>query len=128
MFKGLRHVAFGAALVGVLASASAGIGASPNQHKSLVTFGKEVRLPGVSLPAGTYMFSVPMPETAWNLVQVTNKEGTKVFYTAFTILVDRPSTRQMDGIVVLGESSATTPAPIKAWYEQGERTGRQFQY
>ena len=122
----MLHVACGAVILGVLATASTG--AMGDSRRTYFTFNQPVHLPGVSLPAGTYVFSLPEPASAWNLVRVTNREGTQVYLTALTRLIDRPADKKLDAVIVFGEASGNTPPPINVWYPQGDRTGRQFIY
>jgi hypothetical protein len=122
----LFHVVCGAVLLGVLATASTG--AVGDSRLTYFTFNRSVQLPGVSLPAGTYAFSLPMGASSWNLVRVTNKEGTQVYLTAFTRIVDRPADSRLDAVIMFGETSGNVAPPIKVWFPQGERAGRQFIY
>ena len=119
------HVAFGVVLLGLLSTASTGA-ITPNR-KTNFTFSGAVRIPGAVLPAGTYTFELAS-ENALDLVRVTSKDRKKVYLTAFTVLVQRSDRRNLDTKLVLGESPAGTPPPIKVWYPQDERTGRQFIY
>ena len=120
------HVAFGVALLGLLSTASTGASGIPNRTTNF-TFSGAVRIPGAVLPAGTYTFELAS-ENSLDLVRVTSKDRKKVYLTAFTVLVQRSDRRNLDTKLVLGESPAGTPPPIKVWYPQDERTGRQFIY
>ena len=119
------HVAFGVVLLGLLSTASTGA-VTPNR-KTNFTFSGAVRIPGAVLPAGTYIFELASPYNL-DLVRVLSKDRKKVYLTAFTLLVERPEKRKLDTKLVLGETPAGTPPPIKVWYPQDERTGRQFIY
>ena len=119
------HVAFGVVLLGLLSTASTGA-ITPNRTTNF-TFSGAVRIPGAVLPAGTYTFELPSSNNL-DLVRVLSKDRKKVYLTAFTIPVERAAKRNLDTKLVLGETLAGTPPPIKVWYPQDELTGRQFIY
>ena len=93
-----------------------------------VSFNKPVALPGVALGAGTYIFELPDPIGAWNVVRVSSSDRRRVYLTAFTRVVDRPRGMSSDQPISFAEASAKAPQPIKAWWPAGESTGRQFIY
>ena len=119
------HVALGVVLLGILSTASTDA-ITPNR-KTNFTFSGAVRIPGAVLPAGTYTFELAGSNNL-DLVRVLSKDRKKVYLTAFTLLVERPEKRKLDTKLVLGETPAGTPPPIKVWYPQDESTGRQFIY
>jgi hypothetical protein len=121
------HTLFGVALVGVLATSS--IGAMPNAGKTTYfTFSKAVRLPGVALPAGSYVFEVVNPETSANVVRVTSRDRSKVYLTQATLPAERPQSRDMQPRIVFGEAPAGQPPPVKSWFPDGATIGRAFIY
>ena len=121
----LLHVVSGVVVLGLLATASTG--AINHSRTTYFTFSGTVQLPGVSLPAGTYIFETPS-ENALNLVRVTSRDRSQVYLTAFTRMVERPAARNLDAAITFGETAANTPRRINVWYPQGERAGRQFIY
>lgn len=123
----LFHVFGGVVILGVLATMSTG--AMPNAKRTTYfTFSKAIALPGVSLPAGTYVFELPDPDHSWDIVRVTSRDRKRVYLTAFTKLVERPAHGKLNAAIVFGEVSAANPPRVKAWYPQDDRTGRQFIY
>lgn len=120
------HVAFGVVLLGLVSTASTGAIGTPNRTTNF-TFSGAVQIPGAVLPAGTYTFELATSNNL-DLVRVMSKDRKKVYLMAFTILVERAEKRNLDTKLVLGETPAGTPPPIKVWYPQDERTGRQFIY
>jgi hypothetical protein len=121
------HV-FGAVLIlGVLATSSTDA-VSSAKRTTYFSFSKPVRLPGVSLPAGTYIFEIADPSASFEIVRVSSRDRRHVYLSAFTRLVHRPAKEKLDHAIVLGERSADTPPPIQVWYPQDERLGRQFLY
>ena len=125
-----RKLVLSACCVGLLMLAtSSRIGAGSAVNKTMrITFSQPVRLPGVALGAGTYLFEVPDPERAWDVVQVLSKDRSQVYFMGFTQIVERPAGLSRNQVVSLGESVQGAPIPIKAWYPDNESTGRQFIY
>jgi hypothetical protein len=120
------QLAFGVVILGLLSTASTGaIGNA--KRTTYFTFTGAVQIPGVSLPAGTYVFELA-DENVLDMVRVWNKNRTKVYLTAFTRPVTRPKARKLDAGIVFGETRPGTPPSIKVWYAQDEQTGRQFIY
>ena len=117
-------VVLGAVLLSV---AVAGAGTLPN-HRNLLTFSGPVALPGVSLSAGSYIFEVFDPYASDDVVVVTNRDHTHVFYMGLTQRIERPASFPRDRLVAFGESARGIAAPITAWYPLGESRGYEFLY
>jgi len=113
-----------AALAGAVAE---GMPTTSNRTTYL-TFSGPFRLPGVTLPAGTYIFERVDSLSRIDLVRVMARDRSKVYLTAFTNLVERPAHGKMDTLITFGEVAAGTPAPVTTWYPHGERTGNRFIY
>jgi hypothetical protein len=93
-----------------------------------LTFSGRVGLPGVTLPAGTYRFELADPNVSLNIVRVRSKEGSTVYFMGFTDRVKRPDGLPAGPHVSLGEVPRGTPAPIIAWYPEGDAFGHRFRY
>ncbi|HVC20411.1 MAG TPA: hypothetical protein VNE16_10050 [Vicinamibacterales bacterium] len=91
---------------------------------SYVTFSGPVTLPGVALPAGTYMFT-KVPDTP--LVQVFSKTGNQIYATLFTI-PDIHNTPASHTIVALRETPVGQPPAVRVWFYPGHDTGSEFLY
>jgi hypothetical protein len=117
----------GVVLLGALAASTAHAGLEGNR-RTYFTFSQPIQLPGVSLAAGTYLFEVPDPMQAWDVVRISSRDQKHVYLTAFTIRVERPADRKLESKIVFGETSASNPPRIQAWYPEGEHVGRQFIY
>ena len=113
-----------AALAGAVAE---GMPTTPNRTTYL-TFSGPFRLPGVTLPAGTYIFERADSQSRIDLVRVLSRDRSKVYLTAFTNLVERPANGSMQTVVTFGEAAGGTAAPVAKWFPYGERTGHQFVY
>ena len=81
------------AVVALVALAGATGSATSVELSNSLTFNRPVALPGVTLPAGTYLFE-RIVEPGANLVRVTEAKTGRPFYTGFTHTVPRPWTLQ----------------------------------
>jgi hypothetical protein len=121
------HTLCGVILLGVFATsaASAMIDA---RRTTYFTFSRSVQLPGVTLPAGTYIFEIANPGSSSNVVVVRSRDRSKVHALKLTQPVHRPASRDLKATITFGETPAGNPPPVKAWYPQSETLGREFIY
>ena len=75
-----------ALLVGVTATPSI---AQPVDKRTLFTFSGPVAMPGVTLPAGKYLFRLANPESSARVVQVLSADGTKPYGMFFSMRAER---------------------------------------
>jgi hypothetical protein len=103
--------------------------ASDFDKLTYVTISGPVEIPGVALPAGTYIFKLADPDTGNRVVQVLSKDGKTVYATFFSLPETRPAPAG-EKIVTLyeGGMAAGSPEAIKAWFYPGETTGFEFVY
>ena len=92
------------------------------------TFSGSVRLPGTSLPAGTYIFEIANPLTSGDAVRVVSRDRRTSLFMGFTTPVPKPPRLRENAAVSFGESVRGTAPPIMTWWPDGESTGRQFKY
>jgi hypothetical protein len=102
-------------------------GTSTDRHTSHLTIGGAVRLPGVTLSPGTYVFERVFAG-APDVVIVRGIDGRKVYFMATTQPSMRPHTLPADQVVTFGEAGRNTPPPITAWYPRGAEPGYAFVY
>ena len=124
----LRLTAGGIALTGLLALAPRTTEAT-SSSTTYLTFSGPVALPGVTLAAGTYTFDLPAMDLS--LVRVSSRDGSRVLFTAFTHVVDRPANIAPNQHVSLGEAPRGEPRAITTWYLPGRGrnlSGREFIY
>ena len=114
-----------AAALGLATAASVARANAP--HTMYLTFSAPFALPGVALPAGTYIFEVVAPGST-DVVQVRSRDRAQVYLTAFTRRVNRPAGLRADRQVVFNEVPSGTTPPIKAWFPIGEDVGHEFLY
>jgi hypothetical protein len=113
----------------VAAALSVGLSAISNPHKmAYLTFSQPVRLPGVSLPAGTYVFEVANPGTTADVVRVLSRDRSAQYFMGFTRGIARPHDLPRRQMVSLGEAAAGTAPAVTTWWPENDSTGRQFVY
>jgi hypothetical protein len=112
-------------IAGLLAAASVARGDAA--HTNYLTFSAPFALPGVSLPAGTYAFEAVSPG-GHDVVRVSSRDGSQVYFMAFTMRVDRPRGLRADHQIVFNEVQAGVTPPANAWFPIGQPVGHQFIY
>jgi hypothetical protein len=93
---------------------------SANDH--FVTFSGPVHIPEVTLPAGTYIFSIVAP----SLVQVTNTDRTQYYAMFFTAPVRRAEAD--DKYEMRFAANELAPNRITQWFLPNRTTGFEFLY
>ncbi len=91
-----------------------------------LTFSGPVRLPGVTLGTGTYMFE--LTGSALDIVRVTDEKRSMVLFNGFTAQVARPEGLPANQPISIGESPRGIAPPILAWYPDGDSNGHRFMY
>jgi hypothetical protein len=112
----------GAVVMGVVIGASA---YAMTDNTNYLTFSAPVALPGITLPAGTYVFRMPSDDR--NVVQVMNRTATRSYYMGLTQPIQRPQ-RGTALLVTVGEAPAGQAPPIRAWFPVGQLQGHSFNY
>jgi hypothetical protein len=109
-----------------------------NHKLTFVTFNQPVEIPGAVLAAGTYRFSTLDDTMAGDqgIVQISNKEGTRVFATILTIqdcqtcfgvwLPNDPPSHTV--ITFYKEPPANGPPALRKWVYPGNAFGYLFVY
>jgi hypothetical protein len=129
MTRRFGRLTSGAAIVGLLAAASVhGSQISPVAETAYLTVNMPIALPGVALAPGTYIFELADPRGRVDLVRVSSRDRSRVYFTGFTERIERPASQRADRPLTLGESPAGAPRPILAWYPAHESTGHRFVY
>ena len=125
-----RNTVFVAGLVAILALAStvsSGAISFTTTRINHVTFSQPVRLPGVTLPAGTYDFELGPVGTHPDIVRVSGPTG-KPYYLGFTRQVPRPRNLPKNRIMEFGEQVPGAPAAVIVWYPMDAPSGQAFVY
>jgi hypothetical protein len=113
-----------ALLAWVMATSST---AQPFDRRTLFTFSGPVAMPGVTLPAGQYLFRLANPESSRNVVQVLSGDGKKPYGMFFSMPAERFEPASTPEVRFM-ETAAGMPAAIRTWWYPGERTGYEFVY
>ena len=124
MLKRLFTASVLVVLVHLMAS---GADAFTSDKRTYFTFNQSVALPGVTLPAGTYMFRLADPDTSRRVIQVSDKDGRQ----SYALLLTMPAYRvdaAKDSEIRFLETAAGAPRAINAWWYVGDNTGYQFIY
>lgn len=101
--------------------------AQPEDKRTYFTFSGPIALPGVTLPAGRYLFRIVDTTTSRKVIQVLDENQKKPFTMANTI-PDQRRDPPKDATVAFYESARGTPAAVKSWWYPGETIGYQFIY
>ena len=104
---------------------AAAVSAQPLDKRTLFTFSAPVTLPGVTLPAGQYLFRLADPNSSSKVVQVLNADGTKPYGLFFTIAAERLEPASSPEVRFM-ETASGTPAAIRTWWYNGERSFYEF--
>jgi hypothetical protein len=111
-----------------LAGLTAAVPSGATLHRTMyISFSGPVRLPGVSLAAGTYIFERADPETR-DIVRVASPDRKRVYLTAFTRPVPRPAGVPATQAISFGEASRDLAPPVRVWWPADESVGREFIY
>lgn len=94
---------------------------------TFVTFSGPVSLPGITLPAGTYTFKIADSQTDRHVVQVFNREGTKLFTTLLAVPAQRTEASG-DPVITFKETPSDRPPAVHYWYYAGEKDGNELVY
>jgi hypothetical protein len=81
----------------------------------------------VTLPAGSYLFKLGDSQVNRNIVQVFDKDRTKIFATILAIPAQRNEPAD-ETVITFRETPANMAPAIRYWYYPGERTGQEFAY
>ncbi|MEP7355547.1 MAG: hypothetical protein ABI824_20140 [Acidobacteriota bacterium] len=119
----------------VLASATLApsLHADDRNKNTTITFSQPVEIPGVHLkgwgvlPAGTYVFKLMDSSSNRHIVQIFNKDQTKVYATILAIPNYRLKTTNKT-VLTFNEGLNGRPEAIRAWFYPGANWGEEFVY
>jgi hypothetical protein len=102
-------------------------------RKTVMTFSGPVEIPGVHLvgfgvlPAGTYVFKILDSQTDRHIVQIFDKDETKIFATILAIPNYRLKATDKT-VITFTERPAGEPEALRAWFYPGRTWGEEFVY
>jgi len=123
----MRLLGCAAALTAMVALAAPAAHADEANKLTYLTFSGPVQIPGATLAAGTYMFKLADSQSNRHIVQVFDKDGSKLYATLLAI-PDKRMDPPDKNIVLFGERPAGSPQAIKAWWYPGDSYGDEFVY
>ncbi len=99
-------------------------------HKTIITFGEAVQIPGQALPAGTYTFKTMRSPSDNHVVQVFDKDGMHLYATLLAIPVYRDTSRYHadEPVIKFEERLSNEPQAVKIWFRPGDDVGNEFVY
>lgn len=101
--------------------------AQPTDNRTFFTFSAPVTLPGITLPAGKYIFRLADPDSSRKVINVLSGDGKKSLAMLHTI--PNQATRTPDDSEIrFMETSAKVPPPVKTWWYAGRSIGYEFIY
>jgi len=109
------------------------VNADDYDHMTTVTFSAPVEIPPVYitgmriLPAGTYVFKLVNSSNDRHIVQIFNKDQTKIYATILAI-ADYRLTPKDKTVITFNEGIAGKPDAIRAWFYPGANWGEEFVY
>jgi hypothetical protein len=127
---GVKLSRFPIALAGMLFVASFALvkpaKADEWNQRTVVQFSAPVELPGVALPAGTYVFRLMDFPSDRNIVQVFDKDEKHLYATLLTV----PEYREPAGKTAIrfDERPAGTPEAIRSWLYPGDSYAHEMIY
>jgi len=114
--------------IAVAAALTAGAALAETVDKRTVfTFNRPIALPGVTLPAGDYLFRLVDTTTSRKVIQVLSGDGK----TPYAMLHSIPEIRRDasgNPEVRFMETAKGHPNAVKTWWYPNERTGYEFIY
>jgi hypothetical protein len=126
MSNNVKLAALGALFIGLCGAASTdAFGTS--SHMTYLTFNRAVALPGVQLPAGSYVFEAISSQSP-DVVLVRTRDRSRVIIMKNTHRIDRPVGQSRNATVSFGEAAAGEAPPIRAWFPEDSDRGYQFIY
>src|SRR5215831_10907782 len=121
VFRAILGLSLGATLYASTALAQ------PEDKRTYFTFSAPIALPGVTLPAGRYLFHIVDTTTSRKVIQVQSDDQKRSFAMMNTISDTRRDPPK-DATVAFYEAARGTPAAVKSWWYPGETIGYQFIY
>ena len=114
-----------------LAVLTLGIGSAAQaqtaDYKTYFTFSGPVTLPGVTLPAGKYIFRLADPNSSRKVIAIQSGDGKKQIAMLHTIPNQAPKAPN-DPEIRFMETSSNVPPPVKTWWYPGKAIGYEFIY
>jgi hypothetical protein len=117
------------ALVALLGPPAASAQSVPEDKRVFFTFSGPVAVPGVTLPAGQYLFRLPTKIASGerHVMQVLSADGKNSYAMFFGISANRVDYPTKPEIRFM-ETAAGMPPAVKTWWYPGDKAGYEFIY
>ncbi len=125
--KSMRVLLIAACLISLGAYMGPKANAGDLDEKSMLTFDQPVELPGVVLPAGTYIFKLVDSPVDRHIVQVLSADERTIYATINAIPKLRYNAPE-NTLIVYEDRAAGAPRAIKEWFYPDRRVGHEFVY
>jgi len=96
-------------------------------HKTIVTFGESVEIPGQVLPAGTYVFKLFDSPSDRHIVQIWTEDQQQLIATIHTVPNQRLEPEDFS-VFLFDERPSDSPQALYAWFYPGATIGEEFVY
>jgi hypothetical protein len=108
-------------------SIGARVEAQPADYRTYFTFSAPVTLPGLTLPAGKYIFRLADPDGSRKLINVLSGDGRRSMGMLHSI-PNQATKPPQDAEIRFMETDAQVPPPVKTWWYAGKAIGYEFIY
>ena len=115
------------AVVSLCGALAPGARADQMNKKTTITFSEPVQVPGMTLPAGTYVFKVMNSSMSKRIVQIWSADGQKLVTTCLAISDSKVQTVRKT-VITYDERPDGQPMAIKEWFYPGDNAGVEFVY
>jgi LPXTG-motif cell wall-anchored protein len=117
------------AVAAMLAPPAASAQGAPEDKRVFFSFSGPVAVPGVTLPAGKYLFRLPTSVASGerHVMQVLSADGKHSYAMFFGISANRTDFPAKPEIRFM-ETAAGMPAAVKTWWYPGDKAGYEFIY
>ena len=95
--------------------------------KTTATFSAPVEVPGRVLPAGTYVFKLLDSPSNRHIVQIYNKDETKLVAEILAVPDERLEPKGKT-VISFEERPGNSPEALRAWFYPGDNFGQEFVY
>jgi hypothetical protein len=101
--------------------------AQPSDNRTYFTFSAPVTVPGMTLPAGKYLFRVADVTGSRRVINILSGDGKKSLAMLHTI-PNQARQAPRDPEIRFMEVAAGVPPPVKTWWYPGRSIGYEFIY
>jgi len=115
------------AVVTLCGASAPGARADQMNKKTIITFSEPVQVPGMTLPAGTYVFKLMNSSMDKHVVQIWSADGQKLITTCLSIS-DSKVKPVGKTVITYDERPDGQPMAIKEWFYPGDNAGQEFVY